>query len=161
MKYSIRAYYCEGDNYTSVPIKGQDTLKRIDGYAIYQDKNGEDMHVSDHKTFEKALSELVEMRERRMGMLNGFESWHETHFEIVTAITERLSGLQDNVDKCVVQATQYQQGRGGLFELAKDLTDEFEKKFHGWCWGVDEKDGELLEYFDEIDKFLNGKLKRK
>ena len=80
---------------------------------------------------------------------NGFESWQETHFEIVSQIS-----YYSRLDKCtsnVVNKAQEEQGTGGLYELAKALTNEFEKIHKGREW-----DG---EFFDEVENFLTEKLK--
>jgi hypothetical protein len=79
---------------------------------------------------------------------NGFESWHETHFEIVAAIAIEH---QKSEPQGVVRERHDAQGHGGLYELAKELTDEFEQLNKGRTW-----DG---EFFDEIEDFLNKKLR--
>jgi hypothetical protein len=81
---------------------------------------------------------------------NGFESWHETHYEIVSAITARL--IADDAEACdgLIRSTLKEKGHGGLYELASDLTDEFENLHRGREW-----DG---EFFDEIENFMDKKL---
>lgn len=81
---------------------------------------------------------------------NGFESWMETHHEIVAGITLRVQdldrapiGLYDLYDK---------HGTGGMYELAEELTDKFEKQYKGKEW-----DG---EYFDVIEEFIATELKK-
>ena len=49
----------------------------------------------------------------------------------------------------VVKTIQETKGTTGFYELAKELTYEFEKKFEGKEW-----DG---EFFDEIEKFIQDK----
>ena len=78
---------------------------------------------------------------------NGFNSWQETHFEIVSEITRWADDI--NPPK-VVKKTQEEMGRGGLYELANYLTDKFEKSVIGKEWDGD--------FFDEIEKFLNYEL---
>jgi hypothetical protein len=82
-----------------------------------------------------------------MKFINGFTSWQETHFEVVSVITHiwRLDNLYG-----LVAERHEAQGTGGLYELAKELTDEFEKMNEERQW-----DG---EFFDEIEEFLNTKL---
>lgn len=79
---------------------------------------------------------------------NGFESWQETHFEIVSYIYE----LRNNppIESNIIEEIQLNKGIGGFYELAEDLTDEFEliNKDREW-------DG---EFFDEIEDFLEKKL---
>ena len=82
-----------------------------------------------------------------MEFFNGFESWHETHYEVVQAIT--MEQAKDE-PQGLVKERHDAQGHGGLYELAVELTNEFEKLNEGREW-----DG---EFFDEIDKFMNNKL---
>ena len=78
---------------------------------------------------------------------NGFESWHETHFEVVEAIVIQIEKRGYTMQ---LQELQEQSGRGAIWEYAKQLTNEFEKKNEGREW-----DG---EFYDEIDEFLTEKL---
>jgi hypothetical protein len=75
---------------------------------------------------------------------NGFSSWQETHFEVVTYLTQRLdySGSISNLER-------EEGGLGRLYELAEDITDEFELKYEGKEWDGD--------YLDTIDEFLKTK----
>jgi hypothetical protein len=78
--------------------------------------------------------------------VNGFDSWMETHHEVVSEIARIL-----NIDAGTGLAHErYEsQGTGGMYELGEELTDEFEKLHEGREW-----DG---EFFDEIEAFLNSK----
>lgn len=78
---------------------------------------------------------------------NGFTNWHETHFEVVKAIVVQLQ-KDDLTGK--VQEVYESYGYGGIYELAEDLTDQFESLYEGKNW-----DG---EYLDTIDQFLSEKL---
>jgi hypothetical protein len=81
---------------------------------------------------------------------NGFTSWQETHFEIVQAITIRL--VNNTIDENSQLAFIYNiQGTGGLYEIAEDWTDEFEKTNRDKEWDGD--------FFDEIEAFINLKIK--
>jgi hypothetical protein len=75
-------------------------------------------------------------------------SWQETHYEVVAGIISRI-----DIEGTIPNAVQKGKGTGGLYELAKDLTDEFETINAGRQW-----DG---EFFDVIEKFLHKKLDRK
>lgn len=79
---------------------------------------------------------------------NGFTSWQETHFEVVSYIYD----LRNNspIESNIINDIQLRQGTGGFYELAKELTDEFEKLNEGRQW-----DG---EFFEEIELFLEQKL---
>jgi hypothetical protein len=84
---------------------------------------------------------------------NGFESWQETHYEVVAAITTELISYDEysNFNHQLIRTTLQEKGHGGLYELANDLTDEFELKNQDREW-----DG---EFFDEIERFLDEKFK--
>jgi hypothetical protein len=73
-------------------------------------------------------------------------SWIETHHEIVSAIA--ISLHLDEPDTIFIKRSE-EQGTGGLYELAKELTDEFELLNKDREW-----DG---EFFDEIEEFIQSK----
>ncbi len=72
---------------------------------------------------------------------NGFDNWHETHYFICVHVdqTEELEGT-------IAYRRREQHGTGGLWELAEELTDEFEKLHEGRAW-----DG---EWMDELEQWL-------
>lgn len=72
---------------------------------------------------------------------NGFESWAETHHEIVAAITVCIN-TESSLPWQVVQ----EQGKGGLYTLGIELAHEFEREFEGRAW-----DG---EFFDVIEEWI-------
>ena len=80
---------------------------------------------------------------------NGFESWHETHFEVVNFIS--LNYERDSVTSKVAELYE-RYGTGYMYELAKELTDEFELLNKGRQWNG--------EFFEEIESFLIQKLKQ-
>ena len=84
---------------------------------------------------------------------NGFESWQETHYEVVAAITTELISYYERgvFNHELIRRTLTEKGHGGLYELANDLTDEFENLHQGREW-----DG---EFFETIENFLNEKLR--
>jgi len=82
---------------------------------------------------------------------NGFTSWNETHYEVVQSITMEITmEIVKDVPTGTVAKRHEAQGHGGLYELAEELTDKFEKLNRGKQW-----DG---EFFDEIDKFTKEEL---
>lgn len=78
---------------------------------------------------------------------NGFTSWNETHYEVVSMIV--IESIKDTpsgkVGEIICDA-----GTGGLWELAVELTDEFEKTNEDVEW-----DG---NYNEELEKFVNKEL---
>jgi hypothetical protein len=79
---------------------------------------------------------------------NGFDSWHETHFEVVAWIMEIHNGDERFG---LVHKRHNEQGLGGLYELAEELTDEFETTYKGREWDGD--------FHETIWKFLEEKTK--
>lgn len=75
---------------------------------------------------------------------NDFTSWKETYFEVVKHIshTEHHSGSAANI-------RSVEQGFGGLYELAEELADNFEKQYEGVNWGDTGPD-----YYDTIFEYL-------
>jgi len=73
---------------------------------------------------------------------NGFTNWMETHHDVVEFITR-------NSDHSEIHRRRQLQGLGGLYELAEEWTDEFEKLHQGRGWDGD--------YFDELQDFLTEK----
>lgn len=78
---------------------------------------------------------------------NGFSCWNETHYEIVSAI-EKIMSLDEPTG--LAADCHRADGHGGLYQLAEELTDEFEAAHANVIW-----DG---NYFDEIDEFIKLKL---
>lgn len=76
---------------------------------------------------------------------NGFTSYIETHFEVTRNILS-LSEVEGN--KAYILLTT--QGTLGLYRLAEELTDKFEKEFEGRIWDGD--------FFNEIDNFVEKHL---
>ena len=76
-----------------------------------------------------------------------FASFRETHFEVVSAIT--AENLKDKPCQLISERTT-NGGRMALWDLANELTKEFENKNKGRKW-----DG---EFYDEIDAFVESKL---
>ena len=74
---------------------------------------------------------------------NGFESWYETFYEVVAAFyNQSKTPILDEIENT--------KGRGGMYEYAEKLTDDFELLNKDRVW-----DG---EFFDEIDNYLKDKL---
>ena len=79
---------------------------------------------------------------------NGFASWMETHHEIVSAIAIDLNRCTP-WSKRLLEISE-SQGTGGIYELAEELTDKFEKKYEGKEWDGD--------FFDVIEVFIDKEL---
>jgi hypothetical protein len=82
--------------------------------------------------------------------IKDLDAYLETHFEIVQAIT--IEWLKDE-PKGKVKEKQEESGHGGLYELAKDLTDKFETLHENTEWGME------LGYLETLENFLDEELK--
>jgi hypothetical protein len=78
---------------------------------------------------------------------NGFQSWAETHHEIVSIVTLEI---QAPISMPISLQEIEMQGTGGIWELCIRLTDEFEEMNRGREW-----DG---EFFEEIESFVSKNL---
>ena len=79
----------------------------------------------------------------------------EVYFDTVQFITDCLDNEMDyGTIRNVVCKRQIEQGSGGMYELAKEWTDEFTEKYKDVVWGEDD-----LEYYDTIEEFLTNKNK--
>jgi hypothetical protein len=73
-------------------------------------------------------------------------SWIETHHEVVSTIA---ISLHLNEPDTLWMKRAEEQGTGGLYELAQELTDEFEKANETREWDGD--------FFNEIEAFMEFK----
>jgi len=74
---------------------------------------------------------------------NGITSYKETHFEMVSLITQSL-----HLNGSLTYRRNEEQGTGGLYELADELTLKFENFYKNEEWV--EKD-----FFEEIENFFD------
>ena len=82
--------------------------------------------------------------------IKDLDCYLETHFEIVQSIT--IEWLKDE-PQGKVKEKQEESGHGGLYELAKDLTDKFEKLHEKTEWGFE------LGYLETLEEFIENELK--
>lgn len=78
---------------------------------------------------------------------NGFESWSETHHEVVSTITLIMNQEEYSIK---LEKIQDEYGICGIWEFCISITDEFEELNRGREW-----DG---EFFDEIEEFIRKKV---
>lgn len=79
-------------------------------------------------------------------------AWLETFYEVVAWIEAQLH--PDHVAPCPIVTSRYeQQGKGGMYELAEELTERFERQHEGVKWGEDEN---YPDWFDYLECWLNG-----
>lgn len=91
------------------------------------------------------------MKEKPKHFPRGFHSWIETHFDIVYSITLILNN--EDVDEDSILYKRYEdQGQGGLYELAQEITDEFELEYQDAEWSAD------FDYYETLENFLNTRL---
>ena len=59
--------------------------------------------------------------------VNGFDSWNATHFELVRCLDTSKPFSHSNIRFAC-------QGREGMYELAREMTDKFEQEHKGVFW---------------------------
>lgn len=111
-------------------------------FLLHGDGDLNDIPVSTALRDIDRMRSLVRAIERKFP--NGFASWMETHHEVVDFISYQITSCKDADNK--VQRTCKTRGTGGLYELAEQWTDQFEKLNYQREW-----DG---EFFEEIEEFL-------
>ena len=74
------------------------------------------------------------------------EDYLEVHFDIVRHITET-----EDTDGTPANEVSETQGFGGLYQLAKEWTDEFQSKYKDTIWGQE------LAYSETLEEFLTSK----
>lgn len=118
-------------------------------FSIYKNvvKQGYENNQQEVKLFIKLSDDGLKISESKFP--NGFDDWQETHFEMVQRIcqTEHFNG-----SKSYKVATE--EGIGGLYLLAENLTDKFEQENKGKNWGENDE----TQYVDAIEKFTNKNL---
>ena len=83
---------------------------------------------------------------------NGFQSWAETNYEVVSEIKRKLESEREGGP---LTTRINQNGRRVLIDIAISITDEFEKRHEGFDW-----DGEWDEsVWAFVDEYLNRPLK--
>ena len=81
----------------------------------------------------------------------GFNSWMETHYDIVYAMTIMIN--DEDIDDCCILYKRYEEeGQDGLYMLSQEITDEFEKEYKGAIWGAD------FNYYETLENYLNTRL---
>jgi hypothetical protein len=87
--------------------------------------------------------------------MKDLEEYLEIYFDIVEYITSDLNYWDGNLITSLIIKTYLEKGRGGMYLLAKNWTDNFMNNYENVTWGLD------IEYIDAIEKFLTNKNKLK
>jgi hypothetical protein len=101
-----------------------------------------DTAPDDWEKAEDLILKAYARKEKEKSQSPDLTAYLETYFEIsayLMATIERPGKIAHD--------THEAQGRGGLYEVAKALTEKFEKQNAGKLWDGD--------FFEEIDKFIN------
>lgn len=134
------------DEYGTKPDPDKDVMEYLGEYLHWVREENDNMcSVS-------VDVEIVELEDERFP--NGFESWYETHHEVVEAMLQQAdTDLKDCHLEYKSQLSKVfdEGGTGRMYEFAQEVTNEFEKLHKGREW-----DGEFME---EIVEFVHEKIK--
>lgn len=146
LKFKAVTIHRKGEDidYTSVPIQEAEELYTTVGLYEMVEKEGScvEKHIVD-----MSIEDFGAVLNSRFP--NGFDEWQETHFEIVDYLSS-IGLLKNNDQPKFLREMQSRFGRSFFHVIARDWTDEFEKKNKGRSW-----DGEL---FEEVRKFTKQKI---
>lgn len=73
-----------------------------------------------------------------------FEDWHETHYEVVKHFVLNEDIFLDKID----DSERQDKGTGGMWVLAKDITEAFQKEYENEIWNE-------LDYYETLWNFIN------
>lgn len=76
----------------------------------------------------------------------------ETYYEMAAGIEQAIFAWTEVGVKTPVSERYEQQGTGAKYELAREWTDEFQKKYAEVKWGDDR------DWFETVEAFIAGKL---
>lgn len=86
----------------------------------------------------------------------GFSNWQETHFDIVQYITNSMRDDDEDtlfdaaINKSLFTMTEEENGHGGLYQLAEQLTEYFEEAYKDVVFN-----GDTVHYFDHLSLFMD------
>ncbi len=145
---SIKTDYICDQNLQHIDVYFKDKEQGTTAAYLCLDTNKvitKDSELIHDATVKEAISKLI--GSRKYLFPNGFSCWKETHFEVVEAITLEI---EKDKPRGTVNERHEAQGMGGLYELAEELTTEFETIHKGHEWESD--------FFDEMDEFTRIRL---
>ncbi len=89
--------------------------------------------------------------------MKNLEEYLEVYYDIAEFITLRDQYYDRNNDgkEEAIHKRYEEQGRGGMYELAKEWTDIFMRDYEDTEWGVE------IEYYETMEAFLIEKNKEK
>ena len=93
-------------------------------------------------------SELLDAAVQVNGSPSGIAELLEVHYDISVELQR-----QANIEDSPIQQAYQAQGRGGMYELAMELTMKFTKQYGNVAWG------EELDYTDTMESFLEQELR--
>lgn len=93
------------------------------------------------------IEELVELSKSVELVYKPDSCYLETHY-VISSFIDRNEDSIESLEKI-----NNELGRGGLWDLAQQLTTEFETTYDGVEWGLE------LDWNDTLEEFLNKKIK--
>lgn len=122
------------------------------GYTVEVNDNSYFYNIETERDYDFDFLSYVFSAKKVRNKTKNLSSYFKTHFDVVQFITDCLgNNLEYDNFTNAVSIRQYQQGSGGMYELAKEWTDEFTEKYKEEVWR------KTLEYYDTLEIFLTDK----
>lgn len=79
-----------------------------------------------------------------MNFIGDFEDWHENHYEVVRILLNNEDYFLDKIE----ESERKDKGMGGMWILAKDITNSFQESYLTESWTD-------LDWYDTLEGFVN------
>lgn len=78
--------------------------------------------------------------------IGDFEDWHETHYEVVKHLVTNEDLFLDKIE----ESSRLDKGTGGMWVLAKDITNAFQERYEDGLWEEGDYYETLWLFIDEF-----------
>jgi hypothetical protein len=152
------------DNWNAITLKNREVFDfnfcweeysepSVNLYATYY--KGEELYTNHSESYDLEIIEQIGTFEDYFGegtkleesyFIGDFEDWHETHYEVVKHLVLNEDLFLDKIE----DSERQDKGTGGIWVLAKDITNAFQEQYQDELW----EEGDYYEtLWDFIDEF--------
>ena len=130
----------------------RNTITALQSVALFFD-NQKQVRELTHKerNVVKAVSKAIKAADKEPRDKPVSSLWKEYHFDIICGIHEHRTSKKELNDSVVLMHIETH-GSAALYDLANELTNDFEKQYFGVVWGSE------IDYYETMEKFLQEHL---